>query len=132
MGYIILVLALLASMRAGMRLFEQRALLKEFGVSTPVGAAVMLYPLGIAKALFLPALFGAGAAYLAGFALLIPGLVFSMQAKRKLQCSGTDRTKPAEDAAELAFVSGLGCVLLFLLSLFMGAGLDYSAESVFR
>ena len=89
------------------KLSAERPIFEEFALPGALRLLVLLYP--IAPLLLLVGfLVGApGLAALLAFACLVPGLLVAYRTGKRLETSGTDRTKPAAAATALAMTGAL-------------------------
>ncbi|NBD19793.1 hypothetical protein GTZ97_03790 [Aquabacterium fontiphilum] len=128
MGFIFLLLVVTVSLKSALTLWQQRSVLSEFGASRSLAIAVLLYPIGMAALILLPeraGLLGAAGISLAAFA---PAIALSKSAQKKLQRAGTDRAQPAEEIAANVFMTGIGCILYFLVGTAISIGSQYSSN----
>lgn len=124
MGIAFLIFVIATSLRSAVKLWQQRAVLVEFKVSSTLALATALYPIGMTCFILLPYVVGFVGAALVGLAAFAPGLTLSKRAQNKLQRAGTDRAKSAEELAATVFMTGIGCIAYF----FVGVGISIAAD----
>jgi hypothetical protein len=98
----------LAALRSTGFLRRNTALLREFGASTAWIPLVYLFPLGPAILLFLPMMIGLVPAAALALACYAPVLCLLPPARKRIEQSGTDRTRDLGEALGTVFITGAG------------------------
>ena len=106
---LVLVGISVAAIRSAMTLLRNKPLFVEFRCPQRVAPLVLLFPLGPLFLLVSPWI-GLLPAALLALACFIPGLVALRRARYVFDRTGTDRTKPVQDALAVVFITGMGGV----------------------
>lgn len=114
---ILLIIMAVAAVRASLTLRKNRPLFVEFGSSQAIVPLILLFPLGFLVLLVLPVWTGLLPAGIAAVACLLPGLLAQRRARFIFERTGTDRTKPVQDALAIVFITGTGGVVYVVASI---------------